>query len=33
VNENLERFPHAGNILLIKACFWGSRNFCNRWTL
>jgi hypothetical protein len=33
VNENLERFPHVGNILSIKACFWGSRNFCNRWTL
>ena len=33
VNENLERFPHVGNILSIKTCFWGSRNFCNRWTL
>ena len=33
VNENLERFPHVGNIVSIKACFWGSRNFCNRWTL
>ena len=33
VNENLERFLHVGNILSIKACFWGSRNFYNRWTL
>jgi hypothetical protein len=33
VNENLERFLHVGNILSIKACFWGSWNFYNRWTL
>jgi hypothetical protein len=24
VNENLEKFPPVGNILSIKACFWGS---------
>ena len=33
VNENLERFLHVGNILSIKAYFWGSWNFYNRWTL
>jgi hypothetical protein len=26
-------FKFLITILLIKACFWGSRNFCNRWTL
>jgi hypothetical protein len=33
VNENLERFLHVGNILSIKAYFWGSWNFYYRWTL
>ena len=27
VNENLERFPHVGNILSIKACFWDLETF------
>ena len=33
MTENLERFPQVGNILSIKAYFWGCRNCCNRWTL